>query len=72
MNIAPTPSIVTQAATSVAETPDAAQVMVLRKALQLEQQGAMALLNALPQPNPTGELPLATEGSLGTRLNVMD
>ncbi len=32
----------------------------------------MALLNALPQPNPTGELPLATEGSLGTRLNVMD
>ncbi len=70
-----TPSLISQAATSVAETPDAAQILALRKALQVEQQGALALLQALPQPAPasapTGELPLASEGPLGTRLNVM-
>lgn len=73
MNLTPTPSLITQAATSAADTPGAAQVLALRKALQLEQQGALALLNALPQPVPavTGELPLATEGTLGTQLNVM-
>lgn len=44
---------------------------VLRKAVQLKQQGAMGLLNALLQPNPTVELPLATENSLGIRLKAM-
>ncbi|TSE34785.1 putative motility protein [Tepidimonas charontis] len=66
-----TPSLISQAATSVAETPTAAQILALRKALQVEQQGALALLQALPQPAPNGELPLATQGPLGTRLNVM-
>lgn len=73
MNLTPTPSLISQAATSVAESPGAVQVLALRKALQLEQQGALALLNALPQPVPpvTGDLPLAREGALGTQLNVM-
>ncbi len=73
MNIASTPSFVSQAATAVADTPGAAQVLALRKALQVQQQGALALLQALPQPpaGPTGEQPLATQGPLGTRLNVM-
>ncbi|MFN3612844.1 putative motility protein [Tepidimonas sp.] len=66
-----TPSPVTQAAVAASEAPGAAQILVLRKALQLEQQGALALLNALPQPVPVGNLPLATSGSLGTQVNVM-
>ena len=65
-------SLVTQAATSASEGPMAAQILVLRKALQMQQQGAQALLQALPPPTPAlGPQPLATEGTLGTRVNVM-
>lgn len=67
-------SLVTQAATSAAQGPMAAQILTLRKALQLQQQGALALLQALPAPTSTpatGPQPLAREGTLGTRLNVM-
>ncbi len=69
MTLAPSP--VTQAAAAASRAPAAAQILVLRKALQLEQNGALALLNALPQPAPAGSLPLATSGSLGTQVNVM-
>lgn len=42
-----------------------AQLMVLKKAMELQGQGALELLNAVPaQPA------LATSGALGTRLNV--
>ncbi|MDW8335987.1 MAG: hypothetical protein RMK34_03355 [Tepidimonas sp.] len=67
-------SLVTQAATSAADSPQAAAVLVLRKALQWQQQSAQALLQAVPPAiptAPTGTLPLASEGPLGTRLNVM-
>ena len=43
----------------VAET---AQVLVLKKALDIQANGALALLQALP---------LATSGSLGTQVNTM-
>jgi hypothetical protein len=49
--------------TQVAQT---AQVMVLKKAMDIEASGALALLQALP-----ANLPLATSGSLGTRLNTL-
>jgi len=42
-----------------------AQISVLKKAMHLQAQGVMELLNAVP-PNP----PLASSGSLGTRLNT--
>ncbi|MEW6695315.1 putative motility protein [Tepidimonas thermarum] len=68
-------SLITQAATSAVDTPTAASILVLRKAMQVQQQSALALLQAVPAPapaaTPTGPLPLATEGPLGTRLNVM-
>ena len=64
-----TSSPVTQAAAAASGTPGAAQILVLRKALQLEQQGALALLNALPQP-PQVQTALATSGNLGTQLNT--
>ena len=43
----------------VAET---AQVLVLKKALDIQANGALALLQALP---------LATSGNLGTQVNTM-
>lgn len=56
-------------AASGTQTAQAVQVSVLKKALSIEAAGAQALLQALPQPAP--ELPLATQGNLGTQLNVM-
>ncbi|MFY7866033.1 YjfB family protein [Roseateles sp.] len=41
------------------------QLTVLKKAMKLQEQGIMELLNAVP-PSP----PLASSGSLGTRLNT--
>ncbi|HRK38201.1 MAG TPA: putative motility protein [Burkholderiaceae bacterium] len=55
-------------ATSGAQTHQAVQVSVLKKALNLEAANAQALLQALPQP---AQLPLAQHGNLGTQLNVM-
>lgn len=47
------------------ETADAVNLLVLRKALDIQADGALALLSALP-PQPA----LATEGPLGRHLNV--
>lgn len=44
------------------------QITVLKKAMNAQASAAAALVQALPQP--TGALPLATQGSLGTQLNV--
>ncbi len=70
-NMSLTTSLAAQAAFPASAASGAVQILVLRKALQLQQQGALALLNALPQPTPVGDLPLATHGSLGTQVNVM-
>jgi hypothetical protein len=61
----------TQAALAVtgAQTAQAVQVSVLKKAMNIEASNAQALLQALPQP--AQQLPLATQGSVGTQLNTM-
>ena len=66
MNIANTPGV--QAATSAAQDPaaGAAQILVLKKALNAQSANAMTLLQALPQP-----LPLANSGTLGRNLNTL-
>jgi len=43
-----------------------AQILVLKKAMDIQASGALALLQALP-----ANLPLATSGSVGTQVNVM-
>lgn len=60
----------TQAALAAtgAQTSQAVQVSVLKKAINLEAANAQALLQALPQPT---QLPLASQGNLGTQLNVL-
>lgn len=46
-------------------TAQQAEVLVLKKAMELQEAGALALLQALP-PVPQ----LATEGTLGTQVNT--
>ncbi|MBT9596688.1 MAG: YjfB family protein [Vitreoscilla sp.] len=66
MNISNSPGV--SAATSAASqgpTGDAVNLLVLRKALDTQAAGALALINAIP-PQPA----LATSGSLGTQVNT--
>jgi hypothetical protein len=44
---------------------EAAQLLVLKKAMDIEATSALALLQAVP-----GNLPLATSGNLGTKVNT--
>ena len=64
MNISNTPSV--QSATTAAQTQsaDAVNMLVLKKALDTQAAAAITLLQALPQP------PLASQGTVGTRLNT--
>jgi len=66
-----TPSSVSQAAASVSQGSPMqdVQITVLKKAMNAQASTAAALIQALPQP--TGALPLATEGPLGTQVNAM-
>ena len=45
-----------------------AQILVLKKAMDIEASSAQAMLQALPS---TAHLPLATSGNLGTQVNTM-
>jgi len=60
---------------SAAQASQQLQVSVLKKALDVEAAGALGLLAAVTTPAAgvagVGELPLATDGSLGTQLNAM-
>lgn len=47
-----------------AQTSDALNVAVLKKAIDIQASAAATLLQAMPQP------PLATSGTLGTQVNV--
>jgi len=65
MDIANSPAVSAAATQTQGETADAVNLLVLRKALDIQADGALALLSALPQ-----QPALATEGSLGRHLNV--
>jgi hypothetical protein len=65
MNIGNSPSVNTAAAAASQPSADAVQILVLRKALNTQAAGALALLNAIPQ-----QPKLATEGSLGRNVNT--
>lgn len=64
MNISSTSSV--QAATSAAQSDnaDTVNIIVLKKALDMQAASAMTMLQALPQPA------LAAEGTVGTRVNT--
>lgn len=58
-------SVSAAAAAAQSSTAGDVQMMVLNKALNSQTAAAVTLIRAIPQPTT-----LATEGSLGTRLNT--
>jgi len=64
MNIANSPAVQSTANAAASKTGDAVNILMLKKALNVQAQGATALLQALPQP------PLATSGNVGTKVNT--
>lgn len=64
MNIASTPAVQAATAAAQSDTADQVNIMVLKKALDTQAVAALGLIQALPQP------PLASQGSLGTKVNT--
>ncbi|MDC8784372.1 putative motility protein [Roseateles koreensis] len=67
MDLSSTALVNNASAAQPGTTQAAAQLLVLRKAMDLQSQGAKELLDALPTPAAPA---LASSGSLGTRLNL--
>ena len=65
MNISSLPANAAAVNAEPGSTAEAAQVLVLKKAMDLQQSNAAALLDALPPP-----VPLATSGTLGRHVNT--
>lgn len=65
MDIANSISASLASASTQGETADAVSLLVLRKALDVQAAGALALINTLPQ-----QPALATEGLVGRNVNV--
>lgn len=64
MNISNSTAVQAASAAAQASNSDAVNMLVLKKALNAQASSAQQLLQALPQP------PLATQGSVGTRVNT--
>lgn len=62
MDISPTALVNTLTQVQQNQVAQTAQVLVLKKAMDMEASGALTLLQALP---------LATSGTLGTQVNTM-
>ena len=62
MDISPTAVVNATLQMKQSQVAETAQILVLKKALDIQANGAMALLQALP---------LATSGNLGTQVNKM-
>ncbi|MFT7774384.1 putative motility protein [Roseateles sp.] len=65
MDIANSTSVNVASRYAQADTADAVNILVLRKAIDVQAAGALALLSALPQ-----QPALATEGTLGRHVNT--
>ncbi len=62
MDISPTALVAASTQIQQSQVAQTAQVLVLKKAMDIQATGALAMLRALP---------LATSGNLGTQLNTM-
>ena len=65
MNISSTPAVQSATSATAASASDAVNVLVLKKALDIQAVAAATLLQSLPQPPA-----LASTGSVGTRVNT--
>ncbi len=68
MDLANTALVNNAGSASPGSVHSSAQMMVLKKAINLQAQGVMDLLSGLPQQ--PSQPALATSGQVGTRLNV--
>jgi hypothetical protein len=68
MNITNTPAVPTANSGSLNVSSDSLNILVLKKALDVQAAAAMALIQALPR-SPNASV-LATQGSLGTRVSA--
>ncbi len=68
MNIASSTSVQSATTAAQGQTSDAVNMLVLKKALNTQAAAAIGLLQGLPQPQQQPQL--ATQGSVGTRLNT--
>ena len=64
MNISNSPAMQSAVAAAQPDTADAVNLLVLKKAMDLQASSATTLLQALPQPA------LASQGPVGTKVNV--
>jgi hypothetical protein len=62
MDVSPTALVNASTQMQQSQVAQAAQVLVLKKAMDIQATGALALLQALP---------LATSGNLGTQVNTL-
>jgi len=62
MDISPTALVNASTQMQQSQVAQAAQILVLKKAMDIQATGAVALLQALP---------LATSGNLGTQINTV-
>jgi hypothetical protein len=62
MDISPTALVSATLQMKQSQVAETAQILVLKKAMDIQANGAMALLQALP---------LATSGNLGTQITTM-
>ena len=70
MDTSMTNSIVSTATAMASKSSsDALNIRVLKKAIDIQSDTAMALISSLPQP-PQVQTALATSGNLGTQLNT--
>jgi hypothetical protein len=67
MNVSSTSTSIASASSQAQQgtVAEAAQLLVLKKAMNIEASSALALLQSVP-----GNLPLATSGNLGTKVNT--
>ena len=66
MDISPTAAVNAALQLQQAQVPQQVQVAVLKKAMNIQESGALSLLQSV-----TRTLPLANSGHLGTQLNVL-
>ncbi len=64
MNIANSTAVQTASGLAQTKQSDALNMLVLKKALDMQASSAASLLQALPQP------PLAPQGQVGSKLNT--
>lgn len=66
MDVSPTAAVNAALQVQQTQVPQQVQVAVLKKAMNIQESGALSLLQSV-----TGTLPLADSGHLGTKLNVL-